>query len=164
MRRPAARLLASVDDTDRNPFRGATAAVGYYWAQRDPAAAAHWALGLDENRARGEAIGAVARKWGAVNAPAARSWAMSLPQGALRDTALSNVLYGMASTATPDGSLLGAFSSDAAREEAIRNVVLHLAGRDRDDARAGSMPTSATRKSATAQGAALETGAFKPRP
>lgn len=160
----AARLLASVDDTDRNPFRGATAAVGYYWAQQDPAAAAQWALGLGEDRARQGAIGAVARRWAVVNAPAARGWAMSLPQGALRDTALSNVLYGMASTATPDGSLLGAFSSDAAREEAIRNVVLHLAGRDRDDARAWIDAHISDPQERERARRALETGAFKPRP
>jgi len=99
-----------------------------------------------------------------VNAPAARGWAMSLPQGALRDTALSNVLYGMASTATPDGSLLGAFSSDAAREEAIRNVVLHLAGRDRDDARAWIDAHISDPQERERARRALETGAFKPRP
>jgi hypothetical protein len=160
----AARLLASVDDTDRNPFRGATAAVGHYWAQQNPAAAAQWALGLDENRAREGAIGAVARQWGAVNAPAARSWAMSLPQGALRDTALSNVLYGIASETTPDGSLLGAFSSDDAREEAIRSVALHLAGRDRDEARVWIDTQIGDPQERERARRALETGAFKPRP
>jgi hypothetical protein len=160
----AARLLASVDDTNRNPFRGATAAVGYYWAQQDPAAAAQWALGLGENRARDNAIGAVARQWAGVNAPAARSWATSLPQGAVRDAALSNVLYGMASTATPDGSLLGAFSSDDAREEAIRTVALHLAGRDRDEARAWIETQIGDPQERERARRALETGAFKPRP
>lgn len=160
----AARLLASVSDTDRNPFRGATAAVGYYWAQEDPAAAAQWALGLGENRARQGAIGAVAQQWAVVNAPAARGWAMSLPQGALRDTALSGVLYGIASAAPPDGSLFGAFSSDDAREEAIHNVVLHLAGRDRDEARTWIDAYISDPQERERARRALETGAFKPRP
>jgi len=160
----AARVLASVGDSSLNPFRGATGAVGYYWAQQDPAAAAQWALGLGENRRREDAIGAVARQWGAVNAPAARGWAMSVPQGALRDTALSNVLYGMASVGTPDGSLLGAFSSDAVRQEAIRNVVLHLAGHDRDDARAWIDTHISDPQERERARRALETGAFKPRP
>jgi hypothetical protein len=88
---------------------------------------------------------------------------MSLPQGAVRDQGLSNVLYGMASTARPDGSLLGAFSSDAAREEAIRTVVLHLAGRDRNDARAWIDAYITDPQERERARRALETGAFKPQ-
>jgi hypothetical protein len=157
----AVRLLASVSDTSLGSYRGAAGSVAHYLAKQNPAAAAQWALSLDDAQAREFAIGAVAREWAEANAPAARNWAMSLPQGEVRDAAFTSLLYGVAEERIPDGTLLGAFSVDSARMEASRGVVAILAQRNRDDARIwieSQITDPGEREQAERL---LETGAFK---
>jgi hypothetical protein len=156
----AARLLASVSDPSRG-YRGAAGSVAYYLARQNPAAAAQWALDLDDAQAREVAIGAVARQWAEANAPAARNWAMSLPQGEVRDAALTSLLYGIAEARIPEESLLGAFSVDNARTEASRGVVAILAQRNRDDARKWIESQITDPREREQAERLLETGAFK---
>jgi hypothetical protein len=157
----AARLLARVSDTSLASYRGAAGSVAYYLARENPAAAAQWALTLDDAQARQFAIGAVARQWAEANAPAARSWAISLPQGDMRDSALTSLLYRIAEDRIPDGDLLGAFSVENARTEASRGIVVVLAQRNRDDARTWieSQITDPVERERAER--LLETGAFK---
>ena len=155
------RLLASVSDTSLGRYRGAAGSVAHYLARQNPAAAAQWALNLDDAQARKFAIGAVAREWAEANAPAAGNWAMSLPQGKVRDAALTGLLYGIAEESIPDGTLLGAFSVDSARTEASRGVVAILAQRNRDDARSWIESQIADPWEREQAERLLETGAFK---
>ena len=61
---------------------------------------------------------------------------MSLPNGTARDRALGSIIAVTASNETPDGRLLGAFSSDQAREQALPAAVFAIAQRDRAQAQA----------------------------
>jgi hypothetical protein len=157
----AMRLLASVSDTSLGSYRGAAGSVAHYLARQNPAAAAQWALNLDDAQARAFAIGAVAREWAEGNTPSARNWAMSLPQGEVRDAALTSLLYRIAEETIPDGSLLGAFSVDNARTEASRGVVVILVQRNRDDARRWIESEITDPREREQAERLLETGAFK---
>src|SRR5688572_12256982 len=83
----AARLLASVGT------RGADGVAPEFtiarsWAQRDPAAAAAWALDLPPMQ-RTVALQLVAGIWGSQDPEAVRQWALRIPSGDRRDQALA---------------------------------------------------------------------------
>ena len=81
-------------------------------------------------------LGIVAQQWAAQDTQSARGWVLSLPNGAARDRALGSIIAITASNETPDGRLLGAFSSDQAREQALPAAVFAIAQRDRAQAQA----------------------------
>ena len=60
---------------------GEAAAVAERWSGRDPAAAAQWAAGLPDPRARREALQQVAASWASADVPSAARWAATLPAG-----------------------------------------------------------------------------------
>ena len=123
----AARLLASVGT--RGPDGASPEfAIARSWAERDPAAAAAWAIGLPPLQ-RSMAISIVAGSWGARDPDAARQWALGLPPGDPRDQALGAVMR-TRGTAPPDAALLGAFSNDRARQAAMMNMIMQTAQTD----------------------------------
>ena len=69
--------------------------VSSKWAQRDPAAAAQWALSLPE-RSRFASLQAVVNRWASGDPEAARSFVQGLSDAALRKTGFSAVFDGMA--------------------------------------------------------------------
>jgi hypothetical protein len=94
------------------------ASVGSWFASQDARAAAQWALDFADADVRSATMAAVTRSWVARDAPAARAWTLALPRNSVRDQALSELFVRTAST-NFDATLLDAFSSDAARDDAI---------------------------------------------
>jgi hypothetical protein len=62
------------------------------WSQKDPAAAAAYALQISEGRFRRNALSSVAYSWSARDRLGALAWAEALPQGLDRQTALGATL------------------------------------------------------------------------
>lgn len=127
----AARLLGSVSERSNEGF-GAELQIAREWAQRDPAAAAAWAIDLPLMQ-RNAIVGMVAGAWALADRDAVRRWALSMPSGEKRDAVLAAAVR--ASGTEPDAALMGAFSDDRARQAAMMAVVLNAATTDRDAAR-----------------------------
>jgi len=134
----AARLIEGVD-TERAgaEARQLVNMVAASWANQDPAAAAEWAIDRRSEQERTTAVRSVVANWANQDLASARQWALRLPQGTIRDGALTPVL----STATQrsgvlDTSVLNAFTSDSARQQAVMQVVQGLAYNDPARARA----------------------------
>ncbi|HEX7236234.1 MAG TPA: hypothetical protein VF405_04675 [Gammaproteobacteria bacterium] len=132
----AARLIDSLDERSSPPHLASQIAMN--WANRDPAAAAAWALERRNEQERATAVRSVVTVWSNQDAPAARQWLLRLPPGGVRDGALTTVLVNsaMQSSGALDTGLLNAFASDAARQQAVVQVVSGLAYNDPARARA----------------------------
>jgi hypothetical protein len=74
--------------------------------------------------------------WGSADAPDAHAWALSQPPGNERDALLGALIAGAASAETPEPRLLNGFSKDRARQRSIQRVVMVIARRSQDEARA----------------------------
>ncbi len=125
----AAHLLETASDASAAAPRAAYV-VASRWAQRDPQAAASWARDYDAASNQPIAVTAAVSTWAQADATSARAWSLRLPAGPARDAALS-ALLAAAPTATPDATLLDAFTSSPVRSQAIINLAMRLAGRDR---------------------------------
>jgi len=127
--------------------------VATNWANHDPAAAADWAMDRRTEPERTTAVRNVVGIWSNQDPVAARQWTLRLPQGASRDGALTAVLTTTAFRRSGglDTSVLSAFSSDSARQQAVLQVVQGLAYRDPVGAR-GVVDTYLTDPSSRAQG------------
>ncbi len=123
----AARLLASVSTRGTSGI-GPEFAIARNWAQRDPAAAASWALDLPL-MSRGLALPIVAGAWALQDPDAVREWALRMPPGEKKDAALAAAMRSR-SGVPPDPALLGAFSDDRARQAAMMNTILATAQTD----------------------------------
>jgi hypothetical protein len=123
------------------------------WANRDPAAAAEWAIDRGTEQERTTAIRNVLGIWSNQDAAGARQWTLRLPPGAIRDGALTTVLMTTALQRPGglDAGLLNALSSESARQQAVLQVVQGLAYRDPARAR-GVVDTYLTDPSLRAQG------------
>jgi hypothetical protein len=128
----AARLLASTG-TRGSLGVGADLTIARSWAQRDPAAAAAWALDLPMPQ-RMIALQTVTGTWGSQDPEAVRRWALAMPPGERRDIALAAALRARGAAA-PDSALLAAFSEDRARQVAMMNVIMVTAQTDAAAAR-----------------------------
>ncbi|MBN1240241.1 MAG: hypothetical protein JXB36_17185 [Gammaproteobacteria bacterium] len=133
----AARLLENAGGAGPESAMAATM-IANQWASQDPAAAADWAQRLEHRDLRSSALGGVARQWAANDRDTARAWALGLPRGNERDAALGAVLQAadMSGRADLDRSLLAAFSSDRAAQQALLPVVLQRVQRDPEGGRA----------------------------
>lgn len=130
----AARLLGGVNiAAGMNP--GAAMMVGRQWAMRDPASAAAWALRLSQRNARLGTVLSVAQIWARGDVEAARAWVLGLPAGENRDTALRGVLTEIVTVDVPDADLIGAFSSEAAKQQILPMTVFGAAITNPDNAR-----------------------------
>ena len=128
----AARLLGSVGT--RGPDGAAPEiAIARSWAQRDPAAAAAWALDLPPMQ-RTVALQFVTGIWGSQDPAAVRQWALRMPAGGQRDQALAAAVRARGA-APPDPALLAAFSEERARQGALMNTILATAQTDAAAAR-----------------------------
>jgi len=132
----AARLIDELGTDGLPPHMANTVAMN--WANRDPAAAAAWALERRNEQERAMAVRSVVTVWSNQDADAARQWMLRLPQGAVRDGALTTVLVNsaMQKSGALDPALMNAFTSDAARQQAVLQVVGGLAYNDPARARA----------------------------
>jgi hypothetical protein len=101
----------------------------------DPYAAADWALDLNEAEARSNALTGIAGAWASYDTRAARNWVLTMPTGTSRDAALTGAVQMIGRAESLDQGLLGAFSSDRAREQAIMRAIPSVAQRDVDEAR-----------------------------
>jgi hypothetical protein len=75
------------------------------------------------------AVREVAAQWAARDAAGARNWALGLPPGDARDAALTQLL-GAAGADTVDHVVLDGFSTAAAQQRGVGDVVRMLAVRD----------------------------------
>jgi hypothetical protein len=123
----AAQLLASVGGRAAGDA-GAELAIARSWAERDPAAAAAWAMELAAPH-RPMVVSIVTTIWGSRDPDAVRAWALRLPAGDHRDMALASALR-VRGAAPLDPALLAAFSQDRARQTAIVNVIFQTASSD----------------------------------
>jgi hypothetical protein len=128
----AARLIASVGT--RGPGGvGPEVAIARSWAQRDPRAAAAWALDLPPMQ-RSITLQIVTGIWGSQDPAAVGQWALGMPSGDRRDQALAAAMR--ARGAAPlDTGLLAAFSEDRARQSALMNTIFATAQTDAAAAR-----------------------------
>ncbi|HET7925311.1 MAG TPA: hypothetical protein VFL30_10450, partial [Rhodanobacteraceae bacterium] len=128
----AARLLASVGTRSAD---GAAPefTIARNWAQRDPAAAAAWAIDLPPLQ-RTMALVMVTRFWGSQDPDVVRQWALGMPLGDRRDLALAAAMQARGA-APPDPALLAAFSQDRARQAALMSTILVTAQTDAAAAR-----------------------------
>jgi hypothetical protein len=125
----AARLLDTASDSGAGAAR-AGVPVATLYAQRDPQAAASWAKDYDAGLNQMLAVPAAVGAWAQSDATSARAWTLQLPSGQSRDAALTALLTAT-STTNVDTTLLDAFSSDAARNQAVVNTAMRLNTRDR---------------------------------
>ncbi len=100
------------------------------WARQDPLRAAQWARSLGDEQARSAATAGVAVAWAAQDADAAAQWIRTLPTGAARDRALAGYLSASTTGRSLDTSVLPAFSSDIARQEAVSRAIVQIGQRD----------------------------------
>jgi hypothetical protein len=126
----AARLLGSVSERT-NEGLSAEFQVVQQWAQRDPAAAAAWAIDQPPMQ-RNALVGFATSAWAQTDRDGLRRWALSMPSGEKRDAALAAALRSFGTE--PDAALLNAFSDDRARQGAMLTVVMNAAMTDRDAA------------------------------
>jgi hypothetical protein len=149
----AARLVDRIDTERSGEAQRLVSIVAQGWANQDPAAAAEWALDRANPQERTNAIQTVARVWSGQDPSGARQWALRLPPGATRDGALTTMLQATVSRGNSglDTGLLNAFTSDAARQQAVLQVVQGLAYNDPARARA-AVETYLTDPSLRAQG------------
>ncbi|HET7608680.1 MAG TPA: hypothetical protein VFL84_08395, partial [Gammaproteobacteria bacterium] len=134
----AARLVDGLDSA-----RGAvetqrlTNVIASSWAGREPAAAAAWALDRPTEQERAMAVQGVINAWSGRDADGARQWTLTLPQGQMRDGALTTLLTAstLRSPAGLDARVLNGFASEAARQQAVMQVVQNLAYADAARAR-----------------------------
>lgn len=128
----AARLLASVGSRGADGA-GPEIAIAGQWAQRDPAAAAAWALDLPP-LSRNIAMSIVTGTWARQDPEAVREWALQQPPGERRDAALMAAVRTRGAS-PPDPVVLSAFSDDRARQSALMNTILSTAQSDTAAAR-----------------------------
>ena len=130
----AARVLDTIGREDYR--RNGVGIVARTWASRDPAGAASWAAALHDPATRTSAMIGVAQLWATQDPTAAQAWMLSQPPGQARDTGLIAVIGASARFATPDASLLSAFSSEQTRIAAVQAAAFGIAQRDPDAASA----------------------------
>jgi hypothetical protein len=107
------------------------------WANREPAAAAAWALDRPTEQERAMAVQSVLNVWSGQDIEGARQWTLGLPQGAVRDRALTALLTATArSPSGLDTRVLNGFASETAQQQAVMQVVQFLAYADPPRARA----------------------------
>jgi hypothetical protein len=125
----AARLFDSIDPAEALEAPQTAQRIASAWARQDSRAAAAWAGALTADAARVPAVREVAAQWAARDAPGARGWALGLPPGDARDAALTQLL-GAAPADAVDHVVLDAFSTEAAQQRGVGDVVRMLAVRD----------------------------------
>ena len=114
-----------------------TNVIATNWANREPTAAAAWALDRPTEPERASAVQGVVNAWSGRDVDSARQWTLALPQGAMRDRALTTLLTSSALRAPTglDARVLNAFASDSARQQAVMQAVQSLAYSDATRAR-----------------------------
>lgn len=112
------------------------------WASADPTAAARWAESLAEPNVRRSAMSDLGRTWMGFDPAAAEQWMFGMPASADRDAILaavvasSGLVYAYGDGRDRLDRLIGAFSSDALREETVAGIAPHLVAQDEARARA----------------------------
>jgi hypothetical protein len=128
----AARLLGSVRNRGPMGF-GPEITIASQWSQRDPVAAASWALDLPP-QPRNIALSIATNAWAQRDAAAVERWALALPRGEQRDAALTAAVRARGAAAL-DPALLNAFSDERLREGAVMTAIMMTASTDPAEAR-----------------------------
>ncbi|HEX7079781.1 MAG TPA: hypothetical protein VF329_02060 [Gammaproteobacteria bacterium] len=130
----ATRLVAELDAASEYASR-AVGGLAFAWIQEGFEAAAGWVGTFQDPKLKGVAAEAVVSEWVRRDAVAARSWALGLPPGEARDKALGRLWWFESAGRTFDHSLLEAFASDKARDDAILASLNNVLVRDEEAAR-----------------------------
>jgi hypothetical protein len=128
----AARLLGSVRNRGPVGF-GPEVTIAGQWSQRDPVAAANWALDLPP-QPRNIALSIATSAWAQRDPAAVQRWALALPHGEQRDAALTAAVRARGATAL-DSTLLNAFSDERLRDSAVMTTIMMTASTDPAEAR-----------------------------
>jgi hypothetical protein len=123
----AARLLGSVRNRGLMGF-GPEMTIAGQWSQRDPVAAANWALDLPP-QPRNVVLSIATSAWAQRDPAAVERWALALPRGDQRDAALTAAVRARGAAAL-DPALLDAFSDERARDSAVMTTIMMTAGAD----------------------------------
>ncbi len=113
----------------------AAVAVASSWARQDPQAAAQWAAGVPDERVQSATFGSIASTWATSDADAALAWITTLQTGAARDQAITGLLTATAARGQLDVGLIGMFSSDLSRENALNGIIVQLSRTNPSQAR-----------------------------
>ena len=114
-----ARAAELYDSVQRSGDDGMAAQIASEWARFDPEAAARWMETFPESAVSRSALGDIARYWLRIDPLAAESWMLGLSSGVMRDGILSSALESSVAAGSDPERLLAAFSSDAARQQAV---------------------------------------------
>jgi hypothetical protein len=130
----AAGMLASAPESSAN--MSAIFTITREWANRDPAAAARWAMNeISDTRLQTSAISNVASMWAQRDGESAQSWIYSLSSGPARDAAINGYLGAAAQVGQFEPRLLEAYSSDAAGQSGVSSAIVAMARSDPEEAR-----------------------------
>jgi len=130
----AAALMQEAPAGSSVENRSAVAQIAREWSRRDPAAAADWALGLDQTMQR-QALTLVATSWAERDLAAAEGWLMGMSRGASRDTALDGYVQVAARSGRFDARLLDAYSTEQAGQQGVLRVVTQIGRTNQQEAR-----------------------------
>ena len=132
----AARLLDDIEgEVDAQQLNAVASMIASNWANRDPRAAAEWALDRRDDNARPGLVSSAVGTWAVMDPASARQWTLGLPQGPVRDSSLTTLLTATENAGTLDMGLVNAFSGQEAEQRAVLHVVSTVAYRDRVEAR-----------------------------
>jgi hypothetical protein len=130
----AAGMLRSAAESREN--MSAVFTIAREWANRDPAAAARWAVNeLGDPQMQTSAINNVASTWAQRDGAAAERWIFSLASGSARDAAVDGYLSAAAQVGQFEPRLLEAYSSEQAAQQGASRVVLQMGRTDPEAAR-----------------------------
>jgi hypothetical protein len=103
--------------------RGSSRQVAQLWAQKEPRAAARWAVELTDDRSRKTAVETAVATWAANDLNAAKNWTLDLDRGEARQDALAAIIP-LLSRNDPDQAraLLGEVTDGNARRQVEEQI------------------------------------------
>ncbi|HUF73397.1 MAG TPA: hypothetical protein VMR74_10910 [Gammaproteobacteria bacterium] len=125
----AARMLSDAPSSSRT-LESASLMIAREWADRDPAAAAGWALTLEDSPLQRGTVTNVAMTWALRDAAEAERWLFGLASGPNRDAAADGYINAAAQTGRFEARVLDAYSSEQARQQGASRAILMIGSRD----------------------------------
>jgi hypothetical protein len=118
------RVASFVETTSLPIGEDLVASAARALAERDPDAAARWALGLRNREHSTRAAQVVASRWMLTDAAAAQRWVLAQPRGEGRDRLLDRlIMSGQLNEAIDFDALVDAYASDAAMQRTVASFI-----------------------------------------
>ena len=125
----AARMLSDAP-ASANVLQSAPFMIASRWASRDPAAAARWAVTIEDPQMQRSAVTTVASTWAQSDAAGAERWLFGLANGPDRDAAADGYIASAAQTGRFEPRWLDAYSSEQARQEGASRAIVAIGRAD----------------------------------